>query len=90
MISSGFLYLGFSQVPLVDDEDAGAVSAGDEVGDFLVLLEDAIDSVEDKNKNGKVDPGETDPKKLDSDGDGISDREETVHGTDRFDDDSFL
>ena len=49
MISSGFLYLGFSQVPLVDDEDAGSVSASDEVGDFLVLLEDSIDSVKDKN-----------------------------------------
>jgi hypothetical protein len=37
---------------------------------------------EDKNKNGHVDPGETDPKKADTDGDGLKDGEEVARGTD--------
>lgn len=36
------------------------------------------DGVEDANKNGKRDPGETDPLKSDSDCDGYSDQQETM------------
>ena len=32
-----------------------------------------LDTTEDKNKNGKVDPGETDPRNPDTDGDGLTD-----------------
>ncbi|HEY3450839.1 MAG TPA: adventurous gliding motility lipoprotein CglD [Myxococcales bacterium] len=35
------------------------------------------DGDEDKNKNGKVDPGESDPNKRDTDGDGLTDGVET-------------
>ncbi|HEY3450293.1 MAG TPA: VWA domain-containing protein [Myxococcales bacterium] len=38
------------------------------------------DGVEDKNHNGKVDPGETDPANPDSDGDGLSDGAEDANG----------
>ncbi len=41
------------------------------------------DGEEDANKNGRVDPGETDPSNPDTDGDGLSDGDErNVHGTD--------
>ncbi|WP_257457450.1 IPT/TIG domain-containing protein [Archangium lipolyticum] len=40
------------------------------------------DGQEDKNKNGRVDPGETDPKKADTDGDGLKDGDEIARGTD--------
>jgi cysteine-rich repeat protein len=41
------------------------------------------DAVEDKNLNGQVDAGETDPKKADTDGDGLSDGDEVnKYGTD--------
>ncbi|WP_434387203.1 Ig-like domain-containing protein [Melittangium boletus] len=52
------------------------------------------DGVEDKNHNGKVDPGELDPNnpaddgQLDSDGDGLPDVIENANGTDPNDDDS--
>ncbi|WP_158501810.1 Ig-like domain-containing protein [Vitiosangium sp. GDMCC 1.1324] len=53
------------------------------------------DGAEDKNHNGRVDSGETDPNikaddktTADSDGDGLSDSEETARGTDPFDDDT--
>jgi len=42
------------------------------------------DGEEDKNKNGKVDPGETDPTKADTDGDGLKDGVE-VKGTNKTD-----
>lgn len=37
------------------------------------------DAVEDRNKNGAVDPGETDPREPDSDGDGLLDGEEDLN-----------
>ena len=40
-----------------------------------------VDGDEDANRNGRIDPGETDPNKRDSDGDGISDDAE-LNGTD--------
>ncbi|MCO4763393.1 MAG: hypothetical protein KC502_17885 [Myxococcales bacterium] len=41
-----------------------------------------LDVDEDKNKNGKVDDGETDPFNADSDGDGVNDGDEVKNGTD--------
>lgn len=38
--------------------------------------DDIIDGHEDVNRNGRVDPGETDPNKRDSDGDGLADDQE--------------
>ncbi|MFL5357931.1 Ig-like domain-containing protein [Archangium sp.] len=53
------------------------------------------DGAEDKNHNGRVDSGETDPNvkadditTADSDGDGLTDAQETTLGTDPFDDDT--
>jgi outer membrane protein OmpA-like peptidoglycan-associated protein len=40
------------------------------------------DGEEDKNKNGKLDPGETDPKKADTDGGGVNDGAEVKYGMD--------
>lgn len=40
-----------------------------------------LDGIEDTNRNGRVDPGETDPNKRDTDGDGIYDNAE-LNGTD--------
>lgn len=37
-----------------------------------------LDGQEDRNANGKVDPGETDPNKRDSDGDGLTDGQEAA------------
>ena len=37
---------------------------------------------EDKNNNGRIDPGETDPNKADTDGGGIKDGQEVMNGTD--------
>ncbi|MDI1481161.1 MopE-related protein [Polyangium sp. y55x31] len=72
--------LGATRTSMVDpDSDDGGVSDGDE----------------DKNKDGKLDPGETNPVKgngeddpLDSDGDGLLDKLELMLGTDPFDWDS--
>ena len=50
--------------------------APDEDGDSL------LDNEEDINGNGEVDPGETDPKNPDTDGDGIRDDVERRSGTD--------
>ncbi len=47
-----------------------------------------LDGVEDKNHNGRVDEGETDPCKLDSDDDGIDDGKEIAMGTDPTNPDS--
>lgn len=41
-----------------------------------------IESEEDKNRNGRVDVGETDPNVPDTDGDGLSDGDEVDLGTD--------
>ncbi|WNG23151.1 VWA domain-containing protein [Cystobacter fuscus] len=38
-----------------------------------------LDGVEDRNHNGRVDPGETDPAKQDSDADGLTDGEEDAN-----------
>jgi len=47
------------------------------------------DGQEDTNRNGEVDEGETDPRLVDSDGDGIEDGEETLNtGTDPANPDS--
>jgi len=71
--------------PRLMDTDKGGESDGSEVlktghnpldpkDDFVDTDGDGIvDKLEDKNGNGKVDPGETDPKKKDTDGDGVND-----------------
>ncbi|WP_170229808.1 MopE-related protein [Polyangium fumosum] len=72
--------MGATRTSMVDpDSDDGGVSDGDE----------------DKNKDGAIDPGETNPTKgngeddpLDSDGDGLLDKVELMLGTDPFDADS--
>ncbi|MDI3283426.1 MopE-related protein [Polyangium sp. 15x6] len=72
--------MGATHTSMVDpDSDDGGVS----------------DGAEDKNKDGAIDPGETNPTKgngeddpLDSDGDGLLDKLETMLGTDPFDWDS--
>ena len=51
------------------------------------------DGVEDRNQNGRIDPGELDPNdprddRLDSDSDGIDNQREVTLGTDPFDPDS--
>ncbi|MFN3199191.1 MAG: MYXO-CTERM sorting domain-containing protein [Bradymonadia bacterium] len=43
------------------------------------------DGVEDANRNGRLDPGETDPARADTDGGGASDGEENRNGTDPLD-----
>ncbi len=52
-------------------------------------LDGIPDGTEDANHNGMVDPGETDPRKQDTDGDGIGDAQEAAVGTDptRYDTD---
>ena len=40
------------------------------------------DGEEDKNRNGRIDPGETDPRNPDTDGDGVPDGQEVLLGTD--------
>ena len=74
--------------PRLMDTDKGGESDGSEVlktghnpldpkDDFVDTDGDGIvDKLEDKNGNGKVDPGETDPKKKETDGDGIDDGKE--------------
>ena len=71
--------------PRKADTDGGGESDGSEVlvsghdpldpkDDFVDSDGDGIaDKVEDKNGNGVVDPGETDPNKADTDGDGLPD-----------------
>jgi len=41
-----------------------------------------LDSEEDINRNGQLDPGETDPFDPDTDGDGLTDKQEKEKGTD--------
>lgn len=43
------------------------------------------DSVEDANRNGRVDPGETDPCRADTDGDGLTDYQEDDNRNGRWD-----
>ncbi|HEU4407097.1 MAG TPA: hypothetical protein VFS43_17645 [Polyangiaceae bacterium] len=43
------------------------------------------DGLEDRNGNGRVDPGETDPGELDTDGDGLPDGAEDRNGNARLD-----
>jgi len=60
-------------------------SDGDGLPDFQDPDSDndgIADGDEDLNHNGIVDPGETDPKNADTDGDGVSDLIEKVAGTD--------
>lgn len=47
------------------------------------------DGLEDANQNGVLDPGESDPTKKDTDGDGIDDLIESAFGTDFADVQSF-
>lgn len=58
--------------PLLMPQLAGVDSDGDGIPDIL----------EDPNRNGLVDPGETDPDNPDTDGDGLSDGLERKTGTD--------
>ncbi|MFH0900886.1 MAG: VWA domain-containing protein, partial [Pseudomonadota bacterium] len=58
---------------------------GDGVPDFVDTDSDddgLLDSVEDANRNGAVDAGETDARKTDTDGDGASDLVEVAAATD--------
>ena len=83
--------------PRVADTDKGGESDGSEVlttkndpldpsDDYVDTDGDGIvDKLEDKNKNGKVDAGETDPKKKDTDGDGISDGVEDTNKNGKVD-----
>jgi hypothetical protein len=60
-------------------------SDGDGIPDFRDNDSDndgLADGDEDTNHNGVVDPGETDPRHADTDGDGVSDLVEVVAGTD--------
>jgi arylsulfatase A-like enzyme len=50
----------------------------------------APDNVEDPNRNGLVDPGETDPDNADTDGDGTADGAEIKTGTDPLNATSFF
>ncbi len=52
------------------------IPAGDSDGDGL------LDSEEDRNGNGIIDAGESDPYAWDSDGDGVNDADERAKGTD--------
>lgn len=57
---------------------------GDGIPDFLDIDSDddgLPDGDEDANCNGVVDPGESDPRNADTDGDGVSDLVESVAGT---------
>jgi len=77
--------------PRLMDTDKGGESDGSEVlktgnnpldpkDDYVDTDGDGVvDKLEDKNGNGKLDPGETDPKKKDTDGDGISDGVEDIN-----------
>ena len=83
--------------PRLADTDKGGESDGSEVlktnhdpldpkDDFVDTDGDGIvDKLEDKNGNGKVDPGETDPKKKDTDGDGIPDGVEDANKNGKVD-----
>ncbi|WNG14531.1 Ig-like domain-containing protein [Cystobacter fuscus] len=68
---------------------AGAVDLTPAVWTWVVGLDtdkDGIpDSIEDKNHNGTVDPGETDPNNPDTDGDGIKDGLEDANGNGTLD-----
>ena len=48
------------------------------------------DAIEDDNRNGIVDPGETDPRLADTDGDGVNDGAEVAAGTNPLDAASYF
>ena len=59
-----------------DSDNDGILDKFEGVSNYRTLDSDGdglADNVEDANRNGKVDPGETDPKKYDTDGDGLCD-----------------
>ncbi|WP_455392711.1 transglutaminase domain-containing protein [[Eubacterium] cellulosolvens] len=59
----------------------------DSIDDYTLIDTDGDripDVEEDINQNGKLDPGETDPKKKDTDGDGLDDFEEIYPGNDGY------
>ncbi|ATB36096.1 hypothetical protein CYFUS_001510 [Cystobacter fuscus] len=70
---------------------SGAVDLTPAVWTWVVGLDsdsDGLpDSIEDKNHNGTVDPGETDPNNPDTDGDGIMDGVEDANGNGTVDPD---
>jgi arylsulfatase A-like enzyme len=84
-----------------DDEDLAALglsaSAGDDHPVILPELSDVdidddglADNVEDPNRNGLQDDGETDPDNEDSDGDSTSDGSEVALGLDPLDSGSYF
>jgi transglutaminase-like putative cysteine protease len=74
-LDSDEIFAQVSHNPLDSTDDADII---DTDRDGLTDLE------EDKNSNGVVDPGETDPKKADTDDDGIGDKEELIPGSDGY------
>jgi hypothetical protein len=62
-----------------DDSTEWSDNDGDGVGDNADLDDDndgLLDTEEDANGNGAVDPGETDPNMADTDGDGVNDADD--------------
>ena len=79
-LSDGVEVLGDNPTdPLNPDTD------GDHLCDGLPPTSLVCRSGEDTNGNGRVDPGETDPNKLDSDGGGVNDGVEFERGSDPLD-----
>jgi len=86
----------FSRILSKDTDGDGLVQALEEntcadPHDYDTDDDGIADGIEDVNKNGAVDAGETDPCDPDTDGDGLDDGDEiNVHGTDpaNFDTDS--
>lgn len=67
---------GFCGLLLASLLACGGPNPGDEVPNLDTDSDAIPDDIEDRNRNGMVDPGETNPASNDTDGDGILDGEE--------------